>query len=297
MDSFYLNWMKYIKPETKLRDIVFPGSHNAATAGMSIYGHCQNDDLFTQYSAGIRAFDFRFHVKNGKAVVEHGIEGGAPLATRLAEFRRAMECDSDRFLFIDARFSMRADAAGIIKVEFEDNHDHVNSLLSRYLEPDKYALTGADVPEMTLGEFRETGKRYIFNISDPRLVGATDARISYSWSERVNGLKPENFIRETLATYAEAGDGMFLHFIQRTPNIGSEVGMTPPEKLERDMLPYYDTMFDLIAADPQLLGRANLMLGDYMTGSQHKIDRILALNVIKGNVLPEYEKYFRSKTF
>lgn len=59
----YANWMKSIRDDVKVRDMVIPGSHDAGTYGiigvLRAFGQTQMLNIDQQWNAGVRVFDLR----------------------------------------------------------------------------------------------------------------------------------------------------------------------------------------------------------------------------------------------
>ena len=60
------DWMKRLPDNLFVSQVSIPGTHDAATGNgvtLASYSQCQDIDVATQWSIGIRAFDFRPKVK------------------------------------------------------------------------------------------------------------------------------------------------------------------------------------------------------------------------------------------
>ena len=113
------------------------------------------------------------------------------------------------------------------------------------------------------------------------------------WEKQVNGAKAEKFANETLRFFDDyKTDGLYWFQTQQTPNLGTEIGVTTPKKLDDELVKYFDVMIEGIASTPRYLERANIIAGDFMTRSFDKSRSILRLNLLKGNVKPELEEEF-----
>ena len=58
-NEFYSTWMGEIKEDTKLKNIVIPGSHDAGSYGMMPQARTQGHDIIDQLKSGARYFDLR----------------------------------------------------------------------------------------------------------------------------------------------------------------------------------------------------------------------------------------------
>lgn len=60
------DWMKRLPDNLFVSQVSIPGTHDAATGNgvtLASFSQCQDIDVATQWSIGIRAFDFRPKVK------------------------------------------------------------------------------------------------------------------------------------------------------------------------------------------------------------------------------------------
>lgn len=69
-------WMKNINDETKINEIILPGSHDAGTNGMSWLGATQHLSVEEQLNLGVRYFDLRVNKVNDEYFIFHSIING-----------------------------------------------------------------------------------------------------------------------------------------------------------------------------------------------------------------------------
>ncbi|MWB94358.1 phosphatidylinositol-specific phospholipase C domain-containing protein [Flavobacterium sp. GA093] len=73
MSHFTQNWMSYLEDSKSLNDLTIPGTHDTCTYNESNLAQCQTMNLETQFKNGIRFWDIRLKVKDGKMDAYHGI--------------------------------------------------------------------------------------------------------------------------------------------------------------------------------------------------------------------------------
>ena len=113
------------------------------------------------------------------------------------------------------------------------------------------------------------------------------------WEKAVNGARAEKFANETLRFFDDyKTDGLYWFQTQQTPNLGTEIGVTTPARLDDDLVKHFDTIINGIASTPRYLERSNIIAGDFMTRDYSKSRAILRLNLLKGNVKPELEEEY-----
>lgn len=291
----YKEWMKYIRDDVKLTNVVIPGAHNAGSYGMAKIACCQGDDVYTQFRYGVRHFCVRIDTKGGELVMCHGPKTGKPFREVLDSFRRIIEETPSEFIIIDLR-EYQPQKIGPFKLNYRADARRVDELIEQYLSPEKYAFYGFDdVTGITMETLRKSGKKFLlvnyagayrYSMSCPTLA---------PWDKLVHGLKETDFVRETMKFFNEERvDGLYWFQTQQTPNFGTDIGVTTPRKLDKKLRGVYERLIESIAENPTYLQRANIISGDFMTEDFMKCRSILMLNILKNNVISGLEgKYFR----
>lgn len=290
----YTNWMSYIKDDVKLTSLVIPGAHNAGSYGMSKMAECQKDNLFVQFEHGIRQFCLRLNTdRKGNIVLAHGITKGDLFENALKDIKKALEMYPDEFILFDVR-EYYPQKFGPITLTYKADKDKVDSLLKKYLDPENNAFYDFEhISDVTVGDIRKSGKRFILINENEDYKFSKSCEQILPWEKDVNGAKAERFANETLRFFDDyKTDGLYWFQTQQTPNLGTEIGVTNPKKLDDDLVKYFHIMIDGIASTPRYLERANIIAGDFMTRDYSKCRQILKLNLLKGNVKPELEKEY-----
>ena len=290
----YTNWMSYIKDDVKLTSLVIPGAHNAGSYGMSKMAECQKDNLFVQFEHGIRQFCLRLNTdRKGNIVLAHGITKGDLFENALKDIKKALEMYPDEFILFDVR-EYYPQKFGPITLTYKADKDKVDSLLKKYLDPENNAFYDFEhISDVTVGDIRKSGKRFILINENEDYKFSKSCEQILPWEKDVNGAKAERFANETLRFFDDyKTDGLYWFQTQQTPNLGTEIGVTNPKKLDDDLINYFHIMIDGIASTPRYLERANIIAGDFMTRDYSKCRQILKLNLLKGNVKPELEKEY-----
>lgn len=290
----YTNWMSYISDDVKLTNLVIPGAHNAGSYGMSKMAECQKDNLFVQFEHGIRQFCLRLNTdRKGNIVLAHGITKGDLFENALKDIKKALEMYPDEFILFDVR-EYYPQKFGPITLTYKADKDKVDSLLKKYLDPENNAFYDFEhISDVTVGDIRKSGKRFILINENEDYKFSKSCEQILPWEKDVNGAKAEKFANETLRFFDDyKSDGLYWFQTQQTPNLGTEIGVTNPKKLDDDLVKYFHIMIDGIASTPRYLERANIIAGDFMTRDYSKCRQILKLNLLKGNVKPELEKEY-----
>ena len=292
----YTDWMSCIKDEVKLTSLVIPGAHNAGSYGMRGIAECQSDNLFVQFEHGIRQFCLRLNTdRKGNIVLAHGVTKGDLFENALKYIKKALDMYPSEIILLDVR-EYYPQKFGPITLTYKADKSKVDELLEKYISPSENAFCDFEhISEVTLGDIRKSGKRYILINDNEDYKFSRNCEQILPWEKQVNGAKAEKFANETLRFFDDyKTDGLYWFQTQQTPNLGTEIGVTSPKKLDDELVKYFDVMIDGIASTPRYLERANIIAGDFMTRSFDKSRSILRLNLLKGNVkddcIEKYEK-------
>lgn len=292
----YTDWMSCIKDEVKLTSLVIPGAHNAGSYGMRGIAECQSDNLFVQFEHGIRQFCLRLNTdRKGNIVLAHGVTKGDLFENALKDIKKALDMYPSEIILLDVR-EYYPQKFGPITLTYKADKSKVDELLEKYISPSENAFCDFEhISEVTLGDIRKSGKRYILINDNEDYKFSRNCEQILPWEKQVNGAKAEKFANETLRFFDDyKTDGLYWFQTQQTPNLGTEIGVTSPKKLDDELVKYFDVMIDGIASTPRYLERANIIAGDFMTRSFDKSRSILRLNLLKGNVkddcIEKYEK-------
>ena len=290
----YTNWMSFIKDDVKLTRLVIPGAHNAGSYGMSAMAECQRDNLFVQFEHGIRQYCLRLNTnRKGEIVLAHGITKGDLFENALKDIKKALDMYPDEFILLDIR-EYYPQKFGPITLTYKADKNKVDALLEKYIQPEKYAFCDFEhINEVTVGDIRKSGKRYILINENEDYKFSKNCEQILPWEKNVNGAKAKEFANETLRFFDDyKTEGLYWFQTQQTPNLGTQIGVTTPAKLDDDLVKYFDVIINGIATTPRYLERSNIIAGDFMTRDYSKSRAILKLNLLKGNVKPELEKEY-----
>ncbi|MBR3781076.1 MAG: hypothetical protein IKK63_07750 [Clostridia bacterium] len=293
---FLKNWMSYISDDAKITKLAMPGSHNSGTMGMSKLAKCQNGSLYEQYAHGVRAFDIRLKAdKKGRLFIGHGIMTGMPAELAFESLKMILNECGDEF-FVISMITYMNQKIGPFKLSYNGNSAETSRLIREYLSPEKYALTDyGDINELTLGDIRKSGKKYIIINGNKEYDYSVDCPYHDPWNSYVYGYKPEKFAKEILKYITEKEYDGFVRFqTQQTPNPGTENGWSKwPDDLDDMIRPYFNQIIDDVAADPEKLEKINIIGGDFMCRDNMKANKILSLNLLKGMVKEELKNEYK----
>ena len=294
----YKEWMKYIKDDVKLTEVVMPGTHNSGSYGMNALACCQDGTFYSQFAYGVRHFCIRYCGDKKKGVVlSHGPVKGATLAEGFESIRRMIEENESEFFIFDMR-EYYNQKIGPFSFSYPTDDAEVTKLIEKYLDPEKYAYTDFEhVSDITFGDIRKSGKRYlIINYRNAYQPWCREVEHILPWNPTLHGKKPEVFAAEVLMHFNdEQTNGIYWFQTQLTPALDTKGIYKTPRTLEKSLRPYYQRIIDAIAANKFYLNSANVISGDFMTWSYDKCREIIKLNLLKGTVKEEYREKFEKE--
>lgn len=298
--------MDSVADETRIRDIVIPGSHDGASVGMSPLALTQNSSVRTQLAYGVRYFDLRVQKKGDELVIFHGPVSGQPFQKVLASVKAFLDDFPSETVILDFQH-FKGDSQA-------DTLAAINAIVNPQLYAVKVAA-GTDpiafIDTLKMKDCRgkyilfwglqyETeevkNKDFIFFRNNDEGSLKNCAMESY-YNGALHRKSSEQFIAEALPDYykrfEKKNKGLFVLQCQLT---GQTILTTPfsrEEKHDRNITAYIDG----IAEDSRRLSLTNIVMRDFLTDDIRKIKSILRLNNVKKSVLIEEKAdEFRMKT-
>ena len=291
---FFREWMSYLSNDAKLTQIVMPGAHNAGSYGMHRTACCQDGNLYAQMVSGVRHFCLRLDTTRKGIVLSHGISKGDLFENALRDFQKGMADCPTEFFILDLR-EYYPQKIGPVTLRSKAVPQEVDALLKRYIDPEEYAFTDFNkISDVTLGDLRRSGKRYILINNERAYTHSTDCENILPWDKKIYGFKPMKFLEEVPKFFDRVHtDGVYWFQTQQTPNLGTEIGFRTPRKLDAAVRDHFASLMQRIADNPEHLHQANVIGGDFMTDGV-KCREILRLNLRKGLVKPECRAAFEA---
>lgn len=305
-DEFFSRWMDSVADETRIRDIVIPGSHDGASVGMSPLALTQNSSVRTQLAYGVRYFDLRVQKKGDELVIFHGPVSGQPFQKVLASVKAFLDASPSETVILDFQhFKGEAQADTL-------------AAISAIVNPQQYAVkapAGSDPVVFTdtlkmkecrgkyilfWGRQYETGdvknKDFVFFRNNDEGTLKNCAMESY-YNGSLHRKSSEKFIAEALPDYysrfEKKNKGLFVLQCQLTGQTLLTTPLSREEEHDQNITAYIDG----IAEDSRRLSLTNIVMRDFLTDDIRKIKSILRLNTIKESVLIEEKAdEFRLKT-
>lgn len=285
----YRDWMKYIKDETPLTSLIIPSAHNAGTYGMAKIACCQDHDVYTQFCYGIRHFCVRLDTKKNEIVLCHGPFTGNTFIHALEGFKKIIDETETEFIIIDLK-EYYPQKLGPFTFRYKADPKEVSRLVKEYLHPEKYAFCEFDdIRKVTMGDVRRSGKKFLLVNWDKEYDYSADCPTALPWDKKIFGMKAADFAEHCLKFMDAETDGFLWFQTQQTPNLGTDEGMRYPKTMDTELRGCFERIIQGIAENERYLEKANIISGDFMTEDYMKSRSILALNILKNNVIPELE--------
>lgn len=270
----FANWQTRLKDEVKLIDAIMPGSHDAGTKGMVVMAETQKHTIGEQLKSGIRCFDIRVKKSGNKLKIFHGPIAGVDFSDVLADIKEFIEQDNGQFIVLDFQ-------------HFENNvEEEVANLIRDNLQPDKYAVPENTVADLTMGEIRDKGYKYIVTWGSSKQTdrkyicyrGDTLYSPYYEDDHKAGG---EKLTSETYGKYYDSVEKNRLFVLQGV--VTAKNILQSIKDNDDKFSPLFDKYLDTIAATPALLDKTNIIMRDFIVSRQDQIAKIIALNESKGN--------------
>lgn len=146
-------WMSFIDGNTKVVDVVIPGSHDSGTYSMRDYSDChaqtQEYNLTAQLLFGMRYLDLRCKLKEGQVIINHGPVTGRTLSNILNQITAFTNAVPGELVLLDFQ-------------ELNDNCERqAADLIARHIPANQIVPADKVNTSLTLGDVRGGGYRFI----------------------------------------------------------------------------------------------------------------------------------------
>jgi hypothetical protein len=184
---------------------------------------------------------------------------------------------------------------GPFHFKFRADPQRVDNLLEKYIEPSKYAFTAFEnIGDVTMGDIRKSGKKFLLINYREEYKYSVNCPHILPWEKGMNGKRAYEFVTKATSVFDKYNtSGLYWLQTQQTPNLGTDVGVVYPRKLDKVLRQHFKAIINTIANTPKYLERANIISGDFMTEDFFKVREILLLNLNKHNVKDGLEDEYR----
>lgn len=286
-------WMAHVEDETLLKNVVLPGAHDAATAGMLWVSETQSRTVSDLLACGVRYFDLRVRSKNGKLVIFHGPVNGVDAEEVMDTFKAFVTENPTEIILADFQHFDKAQEKVVEKAE----KDWLDIMVVNDSEADDVTF----MDELTVGAARgkivtfigeddgtQSAKPCFFRRSDDLGVPAdSPIRSLYYGSAHKGDYKKfiEKTLPEYVAKYKEDPHGIFVLQCQLTDGALFLGPKFRESQQEKEMNEYVANLKNI--PDFSLI---NVVMRDYL--SPAKCETIIRLNKDKGIVKASFGEIF-----
>ena len=166
--SFTSCWMKYLKDDAKLKDILIPGSHDSGTYSMApttwlnLIGKAaqtQEMNIYNQAKVGARYFNIRARALSDSVVIEHDIVNGCKVSEVLKSFLKFINDNPSEVIFLHISHSSDVAIRKIMALP------EMKSIFKKSLTNSMCSNYGVDYPLFNMKQLRDLKVNFII-ISD-----------------------------------------------------------------------------------------------------------------------------------
>ncbi len=301
------NWMSYIKDETKLSEIVIPGSHDAGSCSINYLGRTQGYSVKTQLEMGTRYFDLRVNKTENGYYMYHEMFNGEKFSDVLEAIVSFIKTNKTETLILDFQHFKGDSEQDVIKM-LEETLVKDNLVV----EKDPTISDLELISNLTLKDTR--GKCII-------LFGHNESLVSeYSFlfnrnnddctkkEQVLNSCYISEYNKMDSALYIEVGLPYYYQNIKEKIKEESYKGLFVlqgqltdgmlifgPYSKEKNHNKNMTKYIEQIKEDPERLALTNIIMRDFLT--YDKCENIIALNYYKNNLKTELVEDFLTKYY
>lgn len=286
-------WMSYLKDDTKMKEIVIPGAHDAGTKGMIYAGKTQDRSVKDQLECGVRYIDLRVGFNKDKLEIYHGPIWGTEFQTVINDVKTFMQENPSEVVLVDLQhFKSDSKTATIKTVEEtfqgmmveteEDEIEFVEKVTLGECRGKCFVFVGEDEEE------EESKKPWLFKRNNDEGTVQNAALQSY-YNSKYNGGDYKKYVSTALPAYInmykENGKGFFVLQGQLTDLLVVFGPKFKETQFDSRISAYIDGL--KTSDDLQYI---NIIIRDFITPK--KATDILELNAYKKFVKVEKEEEF-----
>ena len=278
------SWMRDIKDEAKVSEIVIPGSHDAGTAGFSWLAETQNRSIKDQLNAGTRYFDLRVQSTGKGLVFYHSVFKGNSYTEARSDILDFLALNPSEFVILDFQHFKGNDTQSLLAADIREN-------LEPFAVSNETGAPGAEfISSLSLADVR--GKCIIFWGDENTLpdlncvflrnndIGTRDDSCLQSfyigdYNRRSSSWYIENALPEYINMRKDLSEGLFVLQGQLTDGLYIRGPRLREAGHNRNMSSYISSL-----AGSEDLGYINVIMRDYVGPSKNA--EIIALNGAKG---------------
>lgn len=166
--SFTSCWMKYLKDDAKLKDILIPGSHDSGTysmapsTGLNLIGKAaqtQEMNIYNQAKVGARYFNIRARALSESVVVSHGVVNGCKVSKVLKSFLNFIKDNPSEVIVLRISHSSSSAIKKIMALP------EMKSIFEKSLTKSMCSNYGSDYSLLSMKQLRDSKVNFVI-ISD-----------------------------------------------------------------------------------------------------------------------------------
>ncbi len=194
-------WMKNLKDEAVISDIVIPGSHDSSTYSMSpnngnnlIAKAAQTQDMtvYGQLKLGARSLDIRGSDVFGKIVTNHGVVNGCELSEVLNDILKFSEENPTEVVILLFRNCNKKNLEKIAKLP------EIKTIGEKCLTQNMCKSLNKSLGEVSMGDIRKLGAKFILIGSNEEDIFHSNINLNNKYNESTRMADTETMVAQEL---------------------------------------------------------------------------------------------------
>ena len=288
------NWMKDIKDEVCLKDIVIPGSHDSGTYGTYAWGETQDITIAEQLEIGTRYFDIRLKKTNEEdnekyenRKIYHMFATPKTFFDICKQIKEFIDNNPTEFLVLDFQH--------FDNEPYKETIEIIESILS----PNKNALKNTNyIGNLSMGDIRNQGAKYmlIWGHYEPYMQYKKDylfyrnyvlnSLYNPDWQSNTD----EFLVNEAFNRYYGMQEEEKL-FVLQAQKTGKDIYTLLPKENEENLSPLVNEFIKNLETDTKLV-KTNIIMRDFL--NKQKCIEIIKLNQAKNNIIEKNIEVFKN---
>lgn len=289
-NQFLQSWQQHIEDDTKLNEMVMPGSHDSGCNNMMPLARTQAHDIIDQLNGGVRYLDLRVTNKGDDLVIFHGPIKGQKFSKVLADINTFIANNPTEFLVLDFQHLGK------------NVNEAVLDAITSTLPMQKAMLKSqfANIEDTSIGEIRNNNVNFVIvwnneeECNNADYLYFRDTNLYSFYDGKVHRNVDTFVLIKHFATYYDRyqNKGFFVLQSQRT----APMLLDKPSNLEREAKSSFNSFLETVKTNSALLDKTNIVMRDFIVSDLNTVKLILSLNINKNQIKESSLETFTTNT-